>query len=139
MNVSVTTMRKSELSSSDVPMNVLEKHSYSSDSQWEQNSYYLQRLIGELVLEMAPMIQRLEDQLDDEWDRFQEHRGEFARSFLSQLKAFSSTSYKNPDQFYDSVRRIASMWSTLSKAQKKLDSRSGRGLASQVKKYANDR
>jgi len=122
-------MKKSELSFSDVPSKVNESRfhpddgRYSGDIQWEQNSHYLQRLIGELVLEMTPMIQKLEEQLDDEWDRFQEHRGEFARAFLTQLKAFSTTSYKNPDQFYQSVKRIASMWATLSKARKKLDSR----------------
>jgi hypothetical protein len=137
MNLNITTMKKSEPTCSDVSMDAGASRFYPADKQWEQNSRYLQRLVGELIVEMTPLIQKLEEQLDDEWDRFQEHRGEFARSFLGQLKAFSSTSYKNPDQFYQSVRRIASMWATLSKAQKGLDSGRERERASEVRKYAN--
>jgi hypothetical protein len=137
MNVDLTTMKKSELSYSDVPMSVQGRQPQAGERQWEMNSHYLQRLVGELVLEMAPMIQKMEEQLDDEWDRFQEHRGEFARAFLTQLRAFSSTSYKNPEQFYQSVRRIASMWATLSKAQKGLDSRVERESTSQKRYCVN--
>lgn len=138
MNVNVTTMKKADIVCPEVSTNTGGKGFQSADGQWEENSCYLQKLVGELMFEMTPLIQKLEEQLDDDWDRFQEHRGEFARSFLAQLRAFSSTSYKNPDQFYQSVKRIASMWATLSKAQRELKSRTESHSASpQTRKYAN--
>ena len=123
----------------NVNLNSMKKAQASEDRLWEQNSYYLQRLVGELVLEMAPMIQKLEEQLDDEWDRFQEHEGEFARAFLFQLRAFSSTSYQNPEKFHESVKRIASMWATLSQAKQRLDSAVKRSATPRERRYLKTR
>lgn len=137
MNVNLNSMKKAEASGTDVQVAVQGRQAEGGDKLWEQNSYYLQRLVGELVMEMTPMIQKLEEQLDNEWDRFQEHQGEFARAFLFQLRAFSSTSYQNPEQFQESVKRIASMWATLSKGQQKLDSAVERTSTPRVRRCAN--
>jgi hypothetical protein len=119
----ITSVQRESLNEKALLYNVFTSHAGGEHEQWMKSSIYLQKLICELLPEIIPLIEELEGKLDDEWDRFQEHRGEFVRSFLNQLTKFSHTSSDDPDQFYTSVRRITSLWTTLSSAN--VSSRSG--------------